>query len=180
MIEKLDLAVKPGEKNGVTPKLRERNKPGMMGNTVHVRRSGLNPAEDADEHLKNPWVTQRNGKKGGKKANLIFQAPHSKPSRNRNQMNFDRHVPDYFNYRNSTGTNNNRFSVLNEWPTPEQASAFGNPGVARRGPLISDNIACGRCLGRDHTPDQCWANTQTCFKCGNAGHLKRACRLAQH
>lgn len=54
----------------------------------------------------------------------------------------------------------------------EQArGSFGRPGPAR-----GRVEPCWRCTSNYHSPEECFAATKTCRRCGSMGHLERACR----
>ena len=54
----------------------------------------------------------------------------------------------------------------------------GGAGRRSRGPETDDQLRapCDRCRSRRHSPSRCWARSRRCFRCGEMGHVRDACR----
>lgn len=82
----------------------------------------------------------------------------------------------------------NREPSFNQQRAPGYQSRYWNQTRGRgqtrssygRSETVRDNGAqlepCWRCTSSFHSPEECYAATKTCRRCGTTGHLERACR----
>lgn len=58
----------------------------------------------------------------------------------------------------------------------QNRSSYGRPETVRGNGVRHE--PCWRCTSNFHSPEECYAATKTCRRCGTTGHLERACRLS--
>ena len=178
LVELLGLPKKPNTMSAVTPQLRK--KQGNQGGTQHVRRDG----NDRGEYVE-PWqLAQRRGNSKQHRQNLIYRANYSRPNPyNTKHVHFapgasksrDNRRPEWASYGEQLDSRRPRRSGgVTEWPTPAEAwrNFTATPGASQ---TDMANEGCVRCMGKNHSSDECYSKDKTCLKCGERGHIARAC-----